>query len=58
MHAHPAIAVNPASKEIRNPLADAATVVAEMPTAAVAGAETVEVAEIAAAEKRADEEFQ
>jgi hypothetical protein len=56
MREHPATAGNPASMEIRNPLADV-----EMPAAAVmpivaVAAETV--AEIEAAGKRVDEEFQ
>ena len=55
MREHPAVAVNPVSKEIRNPLAEEAIVVAAAtPTA---GAETA-AAEIEAAGKRADEEFQ
>jgi len=54
MRGRPAVAVNPVSKEIRNPLAEEAIVVAAMPTAA---AETAAV-EIEAAGKRADEEFQ
>jgi hypothetical protein len=56
MREHPATAGNPASREIRNPLADAAMVAAAvMPIVAVA-AETA--AGIEAAGKRADEEFQ
>jgi hypothetical protein len=61
MRAHPATADNPASWEIKEAVADAATVaaVAVMLTAAeavaeIAGAEV----EIGAAGRRADEEFQ
>ena len=55
MRGHPALAGNPASRGIRDPLADAGTVAAAvMPIAAVAA----EVVGIAAAEKGADEEFQ
>jgi hypothetical protein len=50
-----ATADNPASREIRSPLAVVGTVAAAvMPNAAVAA----EAAGIVAAEKRADEEFQ
>ena len=61
MREHPTIAGNPASKEIRNPLAAEATVEEEaMPTAvAEAAEEEIEVAvaeeEIEAAAKRAGE---
>ena len=62
MRGHPAIAGNPASKGIRDPLADAGTVAVEvMPIAAVAPIAAVgaaEAAEIAAVEKGGDEEFQ
>ena len=52
---HPAIAGNPASREIKEPLVVAGTVaVVVMPSAAVAA----EAVEIAAAGKRGDEEFQ
>ena len=55
MPGHPALAGNPASREIKGRLADAGTVAAAaMPIAAVAA----EVAGIAAVEKRGDEEFQ
>ena len=55
MPGHPALAGNPASREIKGRLADAGTVAAAvMPIAAVAA----EVAGIAVAEKGADEEFQ
>ena len=60
MPGHPALAGNPASREIKGRLADAGTVAAAvMPTAAVA-AEVAAIAGvgIAAAEKGADEEFQ
>ena len=63
MPGHPALAGNPASREIKSRLADAGTVAAAvMPTAAVA-AEVAAIAAvagagIAAAGKRADEEFQ
>jgi hypothetical protein len=55
MREHPATAGNRASREISNPLADAAMVVAVMPIVEVV-AETA--AGIEAAVKRADEEFQ
>jgi hypothetical protein len=55
MREHPATGGNPASREIRNPLAGAAMAAAVMPIVEVA-AETA--AGIEAAEKRADEEFQ
>ena len=55
MRGHPAIAGNPASREIRDPLVVAGTVaVVVMPNAAVAAV----AAAIVAAGKRADEEFQ
>jgi hypothetical protein len=60
MRGHPAIAGNPASREIKEPLVDAVSVaVGAMPIAAVA-AEVAEIAGagIAAAGKRGDEEFQ
>jgi hypothetical protein len=58
MPGHPALAGNPASREIKSRLADEGTVAAAvMPTAAVA-AEMAAVVAIAAAGKRADEEFQ
>jgi hypothetical protein len=57
MREHPATAGNPASREIRNPLADEAMRVAAAVTPIVeVAAETV--ARIEAAGKRADEEFQ
>ena len=56
MRGHPAIAGNPASREIKEPLVVAGTVaVAVMP---IAAAEAAEAVEIAAAGKRGDEEFQ
>ena len=63
MREHPATAGNPASREIRNPLAEVEMAVAAMPIAAAAAMPIVEVAAetaagIAAAGKRADEEFQ
>ena len=55
MRERPATGGNPASREIRNPLADAAMVVAVIPIVEVV-AETA--AGIEAAGKREDEEFQ
>jgi hypothetical protein len=57
MRGHPALAGNPASREIKGRLADAGTVAAAaMPIAAVAAG--IAAAGIAVAEKGADEEFQ
>jgi len=61
MRGHPALAGNPASRGIRDPLADAGTVAAAavMPIAAVAAEVAgIAAAGIAVAEKGADEEFQ
>jgi hypothetical protein len=57
MREHPATAGNPASREIRNLLVDAAMVAAAvMPIVEVAA--EIEAVGIEAAVKRADEEFQ
>jgi hypothetical protein len=60
MRGHPAIAGSPASREIKSPLAAAGTVAAvamRIAGVAVEIAAVAEVARIAAAGKRADEEF-
>ena len=58
MLGHPAIAGNPASRGIRDPLVVAGTVAAVVMRDAAAVVVAVEAAGIAAAEKGADEEFQ
>jgi len=60
MRGHPAIAGNPASREIKSPLAAAGTVVVgvvEIAGVARIAAAAAEVARIAAAGKRANEEL-
>jgi hypothetical protein len=63
MREHPAIAGNPASREIKNPLAVAGTLVAVVMRIAVVAVEMAEAArigaaaQIAAAGKSANEEF-
>ena len=57
MRERPATAGNPASRDIRDPLAGAAMVAAAVMRIAAAGIEAVVVG-IEAAGKRADEEFQ
>jgi len=58
MRGHPAVAVNPASREIKDLLEEEATEVAAVMATGVEAAETGAAAvEIAAAGKGADEEF-
>jgi hypothetical protein len=58
MHGHPAIADNPASREIKSLLVVAGTVAAVVIRIAAVAAEMAEVARIAAVGKSASEDFQ
>ena len=58
MHEHPAAAVNPASKGIKDLLEEATVVAAVMATAVEAADTGAAAVEIEAAGKGADEEFQ